>query len=222
LPSLTGPDKTLNFGGVELGTSATGTLTFVNSGNGQGVSQGFSIAGSDYDRFSFESWNAIIPPNSTTQIKITFTPTRTHTSKATIVISFPSISPDTYWETELIGWGVERKPEVTMETSVLDFGQGSIGQQQTLELTVTNSGREVLHVEKINLNATTFTATPQTFDLEPGTTQQVQVSLTRQQAGVIAGKLTLHSNDPAGVSHIKIERANLNTAGISIEPQGRC
>jgi sugar lactone lactonase YvrE len=87
-------------------------------------------------------------------------------------------------------------PEISLSESSMTFGGVQIGISESLVLTITNTGEGDLIVSEITSSDAQFAATPTTFTVTPGGTQDVHVTFTPSSEGSKAATITIASNDP--------------------------
>lgn len=87
-------------------------------------------------------------------------------------------------------------PEITPSATDLNFGSIIEGNQETLELAITNSGVADLEISSITSDNTVFTIDGSVSTLSPGKTHTVNVIFTPGAVDSFTGILTINSNDP--------------------------
>jgi hypothetical protein len=78
----------------------------------------------------------------------------------------------------------------------LDFGPTYVGFPDTMDVLVQNVGTEVLSVTDIQSSDPAFVISHSTLELDPGSTQKVEVVFAPSGAGHCGGTLSVESNDP--------------------------
>ena len=91
---------------------------------------------------------------------------------------------------------VSDAPNITVETTTLECGDGVIGVCAQHDLMVTNTGTDVLTVGSIDAGELQFVVPAVPFLVNPGESHAVPVFFCPQVTGKVAGALSIHSNDP--------------------------
>lgn len=89
-------------------------------------------------------------------------------------------------------------PRLELLTTRLDFGHVPIRSTYTRTLQIRNTGTETLHVSGISYSAAEFSS-EQTFEVQPGQTQNVTVNYAPTKRGVVSETLSMRSDAVNGV-----------------------
>jgi|GEM_PF-4775226 len=181
----------LNFGELEVGKNKVLFLTITNSGAGP-LSIG-SIT-SDVSGFTVSDMNFTISPNSSREISITYAPTAevAQSGKLTVASNDPN-RPSI--QVALSGAGVVIRPRISISPASLSFDTVLVGQRKTLTLAVSNAGRAALSVREVRVSGPPFSASSDTFRLDPNGRRDVGVTFQPTGAGSFSGTLTVSSSD---------------------------
>ncbi|MCK5713960.1 MAG: choice-of-anchor D domain-containing protein, partial [Hyphomicrobiaceae bacterium] len=87
-------------------------------------------------------------------------------------------------------------PDWTVSETLLAFGQLFIGGTALDTVVVKNIGTDLLAVSSVTTDHPDYTVDVASFNLNPGESQDIQVTFSPTTAAVILGTLTLQSNDP--------------------------
>ena len=101
-------------------------------------------------------------------------------------------NPDTFICARLRVSGI---PEISVTADSLDFGDVYIAYPESLSLSIFNTGTDLLIVTSMVADADEFTADPPSFSLAPYADTIVQVTFSPTESGVVAGILSIISND---------------------------
>lgn len=91
---------------------------------------------------------------------------------------------------------VTSAPDLDVDPASIVFGPVAVGNSDTQELFVTNSGFADLHVGSITIEGSDFSADPAGFDLAPGQSWDLFVTAAPTRTGSLTGALVLASDDP--------------------------
>lgn len=196
--------KTLRFGTVAVGESATEEVVIYNRGMSpltvNDITMGPGSAAFSMQMQSPYETPAVIDQDDYIVFEITYDPSDADTDTTTVTID--SNDPDE-GSFEIGVVGNEPTPCIRVSADSLDFGQVPTGQRQTKSLTVLNcSQTRQLEVSQISLStdgggAFSINQAPQTpVDIPPTTTETVQVAASSDDARDAAGILVIESDDP--------------------------
>jgi len=114
----------------------------------------------------------------------------------------------------------ENRHTVTLRYSAapdpLAFGDVFLGNCGTRTLQVSNAGTDELVVSDVQGSRSEFTASPTSFTLAPGASQDVVVSFCPAVAGEVTGTLAIASNDPDGDVTVNLQGTGLVPPDIAL------
>jgi hypothetical protein len=87
-------------------------------------------------------------------------------------------------------------PDISVSDDMLAYGQVYIGATAKDTLVVRNIGTDLLVVNNVTTDHPDYSVDITNFNLNPGESQNIQVSFSPATAAVILGTLTVYSNDP--------------------------
>ena len=95
------------------------------------------------------------------------------------------------------------RPQLTVSTNSLSFGNVSVNNSATLPLTLTSSGTAPLTISAATLSGTGFTDSGATLPvtLNPNQSVTLNVRFNPAAAGQASGQLTISSNSSSGADH---------------------
>jgi hypothetical protein len=137
-----------------------------------------------------------IPALDSAKIEVTFDATGLYGGDYYADIIIASNDPD---EPELVvpaHLHVIGMPDIAVSADTLDCGIVYPGSSVTDTLIVANEGTDSLTVSDISSDNSDYTVDITNFTLNPGETQEVEVTFTPSTTGTITGALTITSNDP--------------------------
>jgi hypothetical protein len=105
------------------------------------------------------------------------------------------------------GTGVVQFPVIVVEPSELVFDTTIVNQTSVKTLLISNSGNAILDVSNINFSIPEFTTNLNIFSVEPGDSQELEVTFAPTLQMMYNGTLQIESND-------------LNTGTVEIELSG--
>jgi hypothetical protein len=145
----------INFSNQLIGTTSTAqSVTITNCGSIPLTVSNVTFSGTASNDFSVSQTctNAPIAAGDTCTLQVTFTPSRSGTRQATLVISHSAAgSPATV---SVHGVGVAAAPSICLSSSSIDFGSLVVTSTSTVQsLTITNCGTAPLAISNITLTA---------------------------------------------------------------------
>jgi formylglycine-generating enzyme required for sulfatase activity len=189
----------LDFGEIDVDTSATRHLQIANLGNDTLTVTDITVPAD----FSVE-WSAgSILPGSTQAVVVTFSPTAGRNYSGFVVIDSDATSGDR--TISISGTGLERVIDLT---GALDFGEVDVDITATRNLHIANLGNDTLMVTDITLPAD-FSADWSSGGIPPGSTQTVAVTFSPTAGQVYSGFLEIESDATSGDSELAISGTGL-------------
>ena len=218
VPNIEVTPAALDFGNVSVGQSTTRELTVRNTGTAM-----LSVTNLSSPTPPFSVVSPAVPftvaPNGQRPVTVRFSPITVGVQSG--VLSIASNDPDAATVAVPLqgaGLGV---PNISVAPAQLDFGNVSIGQSTTRELTVHNTGTAVLSVTNLSSPTPRFSvvspAVP--FTVAPNGQRPVTVRFSPTTVGVQSGVLSIASNQPdAATIPIPLQGAGLGVPNISVAP----
>ncbi|HVX26972.1 MAG TPA: choice-of-anchor D domain-containing protein [Parafilimonas sp.] len=198
----------LNFGNVQVNSSATKTLTLTNN---SGTPINVSNVSIDAP-YSVDKTNFIIAANGNSPLKVTFTPTAAgEVDKTLTITSDASNSPTTIPAT---GNGTQQQTQtkiISLSGTSLSFGNINIGQSSTQALTITNTGNATLTVNKINYSSSDFTGDWDNGPIAAGTSHTVNVTFKPSTAKTYSETLSIDCDATSGTKTVSLSGTGVQT-----------
>lgn len=189
----------LNFGPVSPGSAATLPITLRNDGTGN-VGLVISALESSVPEISAGPIPpGAIPAGGSVQVPIVYAPSGPSYASGllTVVPASPGAQP---LEIELRGTSLEG-PAIALPRQSVDFGSVGTMTSTAVLLPIENHGGSGLRIQAIEVSdpavVVTLPHSATTAAVAPLAAVPLQVALATQSAGIVAGQLRIHSNDPA-------------------------
>ena len=218
VPNISVAPAQLDFGNVSVGQSGTRELTVHNTGTAV-----LSVTNLSSPTPPFSVVSPAVPftvaPNGQQPVTVRFSPTTVGVQSG--VLSIASNDPDAATVAVPLqgaGLGV---PNISVAPAPLDFGNVSVGQSGTRELTVHNTGTAVLSVTNLSSPTPRFSVVSPAgpFTVAPNGQRPVTVRFSPTTVGVQSGVLSIASNDPdAATVAVPLQGAGLGVPNISVAP----
>ncbi|AMQ90270.1 choice-of-anchor D domain-containing protein [Marinobacter sp. LQ44] len=189
----------LAFGNVQAGLTAEQTVTVSNTGNAALGINNVTISGTDADAFLQTNNCASLAPSASCDVNVTFAPSTEGTRNATLTIESTDADNPAV-DVALTGRGVlAPTPEIGVNPDAVDLGRIQLGQSASAEVTISNSGNEVLLIDSIALegaSAADFVQTNNCTTIAANESCTVELSYTANAVGVSNANLVIRSDDP--------------------------
>jgi len=92
--------------------------------------------------------------------------------------------------------GLEMLPIITVDPTSIDFPDTYIGESESAIITVSNTGLAPLEISNIESTNDMFSVDETSFTVEPGESQEIEITFTPSASGLQEGMLLITSNDP--------------------------
>jgi MYXO-CTERM domain-containing protein len=199
-PEITASTGALAYGDVTLGANASQSVTLTSSGGNPLQITAIGVTGTDAADFTVTAAPTLpanLPVMSQASVTVKFAPGGPGARQASLVIASNAANAPQLTIT-LTGNGLGAV--IGASPSPLDFGSANVATAAQAQLTVANTGNQLLTVSALafsGANAADF-ATTQSLPLTvaAGTSALVPLSFTPAALGARAGKLTITSDDP--------------------------
>ena len=181
-----------NFGSVIVGSNQSLSETVTNAGGSSVTISQIGISGTGFALSGITSPTTLAAGQSTS-FSVTFAPQTAASDSGNITIT--SNAPNSTMTIPLSGVGIA-PGALGSNPSSLSFGSVTVGHNQSLSGTVTNSGGSSVTISQIGISGTGLTlsgiTTPMT--LTAGQSATFRVSFTPASAGSVSGNVTITSN----------------------------
>lgn len=199
-PDISVSPTSLDFGDVVVGSTADQTVTLTNVGTADLTINSFNVTDAAFSVVS-PTAPVTIGAGGNEVVTVRFSPTVLGAASGDLEIN--SDDPDEATVTvSLDGNGIDTppdEPDISVNPTSLAFGSVTVGSSASLDVTITNSGTQLLTVSDLSSSNSDFTVTgPATpFDVAAsGGTQAVTIQFSPSTTGAVNGDLTITSNDP--------------------------
>ncbi|GEM_PF-2211077 len=159
--------------------------------------------------------SGLVPPDGSMDLDVTYDATELiggFNYHADIVLS--SNDPITPVHTVPVTLSATGDPVIVVDPLDLDFGDPFIGTSRTETVEVVNEGNALLDVTDITSDDDAFTVDITSFTLDPGASQNVEVTFLPDVAGEYEATLLIESNDV----DVEVEMFGIGSAFVTIEP----
>lgn len=203
----------LNFGNVDVGSSAHKTLTIKNTGNSTLHISNIilpSVGGYGYSTNGSGSSFDILP-NASKDVVVSFTPQSASSYNGTIVIYSDKTSGDNTINTYAHGNETNTKIiNLYPGNGIHYYGTGVlVGITSTKDFIVKNTGNAILNVTSISYPHPVFTPNgSDNFSVAPNQSVTVSFDFTPTASGNYDGVITVNSDATGGTDTISVNNAN--------------
>ena len=222
LPFIAVTPESIDFDGVEPGTSATETFTIENTGDAS--LDGEVSLSDDGSVFSLSSGSGAfaLAPGESQAVEVTFTPEAVGTFTGTVAVSHNADNASSPVQIGLTGLATV-SPVVAVTPEDVDFGSAVVGTSQTEALTIANTGGGLLE-GTVSLSqeggAFALTAGEGNFSLESGETQEVEVAFTPGTTSNFTGTVAVSHNASNEANPVEVALSGSGIApAIAVAPE---
>jgi Abnormal spindle-like microcephaly-assoc'd, ASPM-SPD-2-Hydin len=214
LGKLSPTPATISFGNVKVGASQTSTVTLANGGGSDLVVSQATMSGAGFT-LSNLSMPLTVSAGSSSSVKVTFAPPAAGNFTGSVTFSTASDQVTGSSVLSFSGAGVT-SGDVSASPSSLAFGSVTVGNNQTVPVTVTNTGGTSVTLSSVTAGGSGFSvtgaATPLTLSAGQGTT--FNAIFTPASAGAAVGTLTINSNASNPTLSVPLSGTGVATAGV--------
>jgi hypothetical protein len=194
------------FGGVVAGATLARAVAFSNTGNMPVTVSEVSVVGAG---FSLQHNCATVAVGASCQATVTFSPTAL--SSYAGELQFVANVGGSPFNVSLAGSGVQAA--ATLSTSLLAFGNVTVGQHEALDVTVTSSGLSALTVASATVSGAGFALTSNgCTTVAAGSNCAVRVTYSPTAVGASTGTLTITHNGPSSPATVSLTGAGIASA----------
>ncbi len=197
-PDIIVSPSSLYFGVLDEGDVATEAITIENVGNASLNVVAMLVEGTGFttpSTFPFE-----IEPEDEIEVYVTYETATSSDAGTAYVISN---DPDTT-EVQVPLFGGYSGPKLQISPEIYSFDERMLDCYSSKVFTLTNIGGETLSLHDVSLSTAEggfeISEPPESWDLEPQRSTEVEVSFVPTDNGTWTTELTVESNDPDGVT----------------------
>ncbi len=160
------------------------------------ITNAFEWVAGSVDWLSANPASGTVPAGSSLNVEVTFDAVGLDGGYYNANILISSNDPDEPQDTTPVQLHVIGTPNIVLSDDTLDFGTVYINYPDTLTLTVSNDGSDLLEVTGITSNNSHFTLLdPAVFNVPQGGSHNLRVRFSPTQPGVETGALSIASTD---------------------------
>ena len=207
----------LDFGSIPAGASKTLTVTATNTGTASITVSSASIS-SQYFSLSAPTLPTAILAGQSVPITLLFTPNTTGSFNATVsVTSNATNNPATF---ALTGTGVAASGQLALSSASENFGSVTVGSNQSLSETVTNTGGSSVTISQVGISGTGFALSGITspMSLAAGQSTSFSVTFAPQSAASDSGNVTITSNAPNPTVTVPLSGVGIAQGALGSNP----
>jgi subtilisin family serine protease len=163
--------------------------------------------------------NGIVASGNSIDVTVTFNATDLFGGEYSEDLQIYTNDPENPLVIVPVSLNVAGIPAMSISPSVLDFGVVFISTEVEKNITVRNSGTDVLEVYSLEIDNGVFSIVNEGFALDPLESRSIGVNFSPVNVGDFIGTLTITSNDPNdAVVTIEILGSAVNPPVISVTP----
>jgi hypothetical protein len=214
--ALSSSTTAVNFGSVLVGTVASQSVSFTNTGTGSVSISQVTVSGNAFAVSGF-SGSVTVAAGQSYSLGVSYTPPTTGSASGSVsVVSNATNSPATI---TLSGTGVQ--PQISVLPTSVGFGSVTTGVTNTQTLKISNPGTASLTLSQAVLTGSGFSmsgfSTPLT--IAPGGSYSCTISFAPASAGTFSGSLALSNNSPTSSLSVPLSGTGVTaTLALSASP----
>ena len=209
----------------QLGSSSTRDVTVSNTGTAALHINNVTISDGQFAITSGDISGTDLAAGASATVTLIFSPSAVGAQSGTMTITSNDPDEGTV-NVSLSGTGTEApKPDINVSPLSVDFGSVPLGSSSTRDVTVSNTGTAVLHINNITISDGEFAINSGDIsgtDLAPGASSTVTIVFTPSAVVAQSGTMTVTSNDPdegsVNVSLSGIGEEGPEILGLDVEP----
>jgi hypothetical protein len=190
--TLAAAPTSVNFGNVNINTTASQTVTVTNTGNASLTVNAVSVAGTGFSLGTVAT-PFTLAAGATQQLTVSFAPTATGAVTGSVSVSSNASNPNL--TVPLSGAGTT-PGTLSPSPSSVSFGNVNLGSSASQTITLTNSGTGSVTVSSLSVSGAGFSlgtvSTP--FTLAGGSTKQLTATFAPTTTGAASGTVSVVSN----------------------------
>jgi Abnormal spindle-like microcephaly-assoc'd, ASPM-SPD-2-Hydin len=209
--------QSLSFGNVQVGSSQTLVESLSNSGGSNLTISQATLIGTGFTLTGLTLPTTLVPGQSVA-FSLTFTPQSSSTVSGSLSIASNGSNPSLV--IGISGSGVLTPGTLNANPSGLTFGNAQVGNNQSLPVTLTNSGGSSVTISQANLSSSSFNVNGLTLPLtlNVGQSSAFNVVFSPQGAGSLTGSLAIVSNASNSALNIPLSGTGVMPATLSANP----
>ncbi len=191
--NLSASPPSASFGNVNVGSRATQTVTWTNTGNGNVTISQVGVSGPGFSIGPF-TVPQTLTPGQTTTVTVVFAPTTGGSVTGSVsVASNATNSPATV---TLSGTGVVVTFQLSANPTSLSFGTVNVGTSSSQNVILTNVGNSSVMISQVNISGAGFSASGLTLPLTltAGQSTALSVQFAPAAGGSVTGSVSVASN----------------------------
>ena len=204
LPQIGVSPTSIDFGTINIGTSAGRSVIVTNAGGAPlSVTSLVLTASAEFDYAPMAPYPPfVIEAGRATNVALVYLPIDAGADAGSLAMGCDDpITPAVTVALAAVGQTPVPVPQVQVDPVSLNFGSVAVGQTNTLKILVSNTGGVVAHIGAPVLSGSTaFTTAATAIDLAPGASNEVYVTYAPAVLATDAASLTFTSDDPVNPS----------------------
>lgn len=205
----------IDFGTTIVGESLTEPITINNLGNAPLHVTDITSSNSVFtvDITSFD-----IPPGGSQVVEVTFLPDEEDDFEGYLEIENNDAN-NSIVEVELSGIGINTAPLITVDPDEFEFDDTNVGEYSTEMVEISNIGNETLIISDISSINSVFSVDATSFTIEPGLSEELNITFTPNEGGLFEGIIEIESNDSQNnPMEVVVSGLGLAYPTIEVEP----
>src|SRR5215467_5367 len=214
--SLTSTPSSVSFGTVAVGNKNTQTLAIKNAGTSTAVVSSYSISGSAFSISSLTTPFSV-SAGATTYFAVGFKPTASGSFTGSLALK--NSSGTVLLTVALSGSGSGSTRTLVSSTSKLNFGNETVGDSETLPVSLTNTGNSSLTISGVSISGSTaysVTSGLSGATLAAGQSATMHIVFAPKGTGTFSGTVTVVSNATNTAPAVGVSGSGISNTSHSV------
>ncbi len=216
--TLSSNPTSLSFSSTTVGQNQSLSETITNSGAASVTISQISISGSGFSLVGAQSSQTLTAGQSTT-FSVKFAPTSAGNATGTLTVSSDASNPSL--TVAVSGTAAASPGQLSANPTSLNFGSVTIGSNQSLSATISNSGGSSVSISNVAISGTGYTlsgiTTPLT--LNPGQSTDFSVKFAPTASGTANGSVTITSDASNPTLTVSLSGSGTTAVGtVTVKP----
>jgi hypothetical protein len=204
---------TVSFASVQVGDTATSTLTLSNTGSASIQVSKIQFSNSDFSVSGALTLPLTLDAGVSDTLTLQFAPSAAGSDTGTMTVTATGSTTSVTVALKGTGEAKATGPAIELESTSVSFGDLLINTPATQSVTITSTGSSALVISAVTVTGIGFTATGLTLpaSLNPKQTATLDLGFLPLVAGAATGTVTLTTNTTAGSATIALSGTGVAT-----------
>ncbi|WP_158638410.1 choice-of-anchor D domain-containing protein [Panacibacter ginsenosidivorans] len=201
----------MDFGSIDVGTTASQTLKINNNGNSDLTVTSISYSAAGYAG----NWSGVISAGDVQEVTVSFSPSSAQSYPCTLTVNCDLTGGNNTALLSGAGKQVQQKTRIISLSGDLSFGDVAIGDTHHSTLTIYNTGNSDLTINGFDIPGS-FKKGSYTSLITPGASEDVDVSFSPLSQQNYTGVIKVYSDATSGSNEISVSGRGVAGSGGTV------